>query len=262
MSQYKNPKRCEICRIHRGPWHKEDVYPLWLRRYVLDLVKAHPGGWMYEPRPRILLNTCDNCQKRLARRFEHPASRILKTMMDGLPFTLTASDQQIVASWAVKTDLLSIVARKYSLRRLVRPTVAPPRPDVAEYCRQVVHVMITDVSPPPNTLVRLAYFTDRAAETPEPLIPPGWPRRANDLALVICIPNLVFEIIIGSSIPLESFIDATKCDQRFVLIWPPNPAGIAWPPATAVTPDVVQRLRDEWGHSPDDVVGKAAARHG
>lgn len=106
---------CPVCRV--TTWLEEEhVVPLWIERLIHDWgpftemvdgeVAGEPTDWM-----NIVVGLCRRCNKRLGKKFEEPASRIMKPMIywqptDPTTMLLTRGDQATIGRWVVKTIVL------------------------------------------------------------------------------------------------------------------------------------------------------------
>ncbi len=239
-----HPKpRCKVCDSTTGPWTEEDGYPKWLRKRIHEWLRALPAGALdpgWEQGRRVLLKpVCQRCQRRLNDLFEVPAHELLKTMMDGSIVPLAPRQQGIVAGWAVKTALVLV------LERTVEPYAA-------QLLRGYLGHMLKDGTPPANATARVAYLSDGLERSREGFLPPGWPDALDTrqgFVSVISVPGFICETIIGPAAVVRSFIDVTKEDDRFALIWPPQIAETRWPPPIPLSLFGSEALREEWSHS-------------
>lgn len=84
--------------------------------------------------------------------------------------------------------------------------------------------MLREGAPPANATARIAYLSDGVQEPRQRFLLPGWPD--------VLHPGFVCETVFGSAAIVDSFVDMTKNDDRFTLIWPPQVSAALWPPAT------------------------------
>jgi hypothetical protein len=158
-------------------------------------------------------------------------------MMDGSAISLTARELVLVAGWSAKTALVLRLADKDT------------EPYAAEVIRGYLGHMLKDATPPPNTTIRLGYLSDSLHRSHEGFLPPGWPDALDPhrgFFGLLAVPGFVCETIVGPAPVIRGFIDATKDDDRFVLIWPPQITGALWPPRGLLGPLDLEPLREAW----------------
>ena len=258
MAEGREPKRCQICHSTspQGRWSEEDVLPKWLRKRMLEQIRglpadALPANWQPERRD-VVHPVCEACNGRLNEMFEIPAIDLIKEIVDGSIIELTPRQQVVLAGWFVKTDILFEFARKVRYRG-GRP--GPPEPQRDESFRLDLLGMLEDGTPPANSTARIAYVSPIALPTPEPLVPPRWVNPTlYRLTSVHALPRIVSETVLWGVDPVP-FIDATKHDDRFICIWPPQITKVRWPPSGLLGNADILGLRAAWRHHPDNIVG-------
>jgi hypothetical protein len=221
----------------------EDAYPWWLRRRIHEWIRALPDGSVepeWEQGSRIILKpVCEKCQRRLNTVFESPASVLLKEMMDGSVIDLSPQQQVLVAGWIVKTGLVLLLER---------------HPDglANRLLREWLTHMLKGGTPPANATARIGYFSDNLEQSRKGFLPPGWPDVLDPregIVSVISVPGFICETILGPAAVVRSFIDMTKDDDRFIVVWPPNVTHKWWPPPVTMGLFDSEAVREEWGHS-------------
>jgi hypothetical protein len=257
-------KRCRIClTTTAAPWTKEDVIPIWLRDQAkvwleaLPLTERPDGKLQLEP--RILYKpVCDVCNGTLARVFEDRARPLMIGMLDGTVSILTLRDQATLAGWIVKTDILLELSRK----QRYGPDGISTDSRFDEPLRIMLLGMMDTGLPPANTTVRITHMTGTTTASPRLLVPPAIvERKAYMVSSVHPIPSasgrgfIVAESVIWGNTSPAPFAEATADDKRFLFLWPPIITQQRWPPLLPFGGNDVTRLRQAWGHHPDNLVG-------
>lgn len=236
------PRKCRICESAEGPWTEEDAYPKWLRKRIFEWLRSLPEGIPeqgWEQGARVLLKpVCQRCQRKLNEVFEIPNHDLLKAMLDGSVIKLSPQQQMALAGWTFKTALVLILER----------TTNP-------YAIQVLQRYLRDAleggTPPSNATVRLAYLTDSLKDSRGGFLPPGWPDvldPSEGFWSVISVPGFLGETITGPMPVVRSYIEATKDDDRFILVWPPQLVSVVWPAIPLGFSDS-EAMREAWQHS-------------
>lgn len=236
---------CPICLQH-GDLEKEDWIPLWVRR-TLIVRMAIPG----QQPPRAQTLVCERCNKRMGKLFEEPTSLVMRPLFTGDPALLSARDQQTIATWIVKTNLVRAIATEWGRERLLPNGIWVHRVALA-------YLMETRL-PPVATSVRLGCFepsvlsrgislepsTDSQVRIPSP----DW--EGPFLINIVHSGALLSEMFMGSSVDVERFISATSSDDRLTRIWPPTSSEVNWPPNVLLPGETYADLRAAWQHGPE-----------
>jgi hypothetical protein len=247
-------KRCNICLSVNGPWTAEDIYPKWLRKWMLglmELVNETPSDLPpFQPSRRPLFKpVCQSCQRRLNQTFEIPASSLMLELLEHTEMVLTPERQTTIAAWLIKTDII------FALYREPPFALTPP---YAELLRRKLLRMMEDGMPPPNTTARIGAIKDGdvPAERPRPFLPEGWPNASISIVSSVSpVATMVSETIIGGDLSLVPYVSATQGDERLLYVWPPQIGGVRWPPTERMGFDDVLDLREEWLQHPDNIIG-------
>jgi hypothetical protein len=168
-----------------------------------------------------------------------PAHALLKEMMDGSALSLSPRQQLLVGGWVAKTALVLILGRTSEPRHI-------------DLLRGHLRHLLEHGTPPPDTTVRVAYLSNRLDESRGGFLPSGWPDAHNTsggIVHVVSVPGLVAETLTGPGPLIRSYIEATKDDDRFVVVWPPHVTAQVWPPAVVFSAPDAEALRDAWRHS-------------
>jgi hypothetical protein len=232
---------CKICSSTTGSWTEEDGYPKWLRKRIHEWIRALPAG-VVEPgweqgRRSLLKPVCQRCQRRLNEAFEVPAHKLIKEMIDGSVINLTPRQQVVVASWCAKSALVLVLARTLD-------------PKLTEKPRVYLRYMLEHGTPPPNATVRIAYLSGGLEQSHRHFLPKGWPGAlaSYEIQHVLSTAGFVCETITSPGPILLPFIEATKDDDRFMVVWPPHITSQRWPPRIPLRLLDLEALREEWGH--------------
>lgn len=247
-------KRCSICLKPEGPWTAEDIYPRWLRKWVLGIMEAAnatPSDLPeFQPIPRPLWKpVCQTCQRTLNKMFEIPASALMLELLEHTELALTPHQQIVIAAWLIKTDIIFALYRE--------PPFAP-LPEQSRFLRAQLLRMMEDGTPPANSTARIAPIKegDVASDTTRRFLPPGWPNlNISVVSSVSSLGTMVSETIIGGKLSVLPYVEATQDDDRFVYVWPPQVSNVSWPPPGRLSFYDVADLRKEWQQHPDNIIG-------
>jgi hypothetical protein len=247
-------KQCNICLTFDGPWTAEDIYPKWLRKWILQIMEAANATPSDLPQLRPIRRplwkpVCQACQRTLNKMFEIPAKSLMLDLLEHAELPLNPQQQIVIASWLIKTDIIFALYRK--------PPFAPLPEQIAFLRAQLVRMM-QDGTPPPNATARIAAIKegDVPAETPRRFLPPEWPNpHMSVVSSVSSLGTLVSETVIGGRLSVVPYIEATQNDDRFVYVWPPQLSDVHWPPSGRLSFYDVESLRDEWKQHPDNIIG-------
>jgi hypothetical protein len=238
--------RCKICGSTEPRQTAEDAFPLWLRKRIFEWLRSLPPAFLppdwEQGRKTLLKPVCQPCQRALNVRFEGPTSDLLKMMLDGTEVLLSPPQQALIAGWATKTSL--VLRLKSAFDQELHGAIK----DLRVQLRQ----LLKDRAPAANTTTRIAYFSDRLKASCGKLLPPGWPNALDHADTsswfsVIAVPGFVSETITGPPHLIKSFIDMTKDDDRFLLLWPPHATPQRWPPSDLLSIYDIKILGDAWG---------------
>jgi len=167
---------------------------------------------------------CARCNNRWMSRLEAAAQPILRTLIRGLPSSLTPDNQETLAAWSVKTA--------YMFRYAVRPVRPVPQP-----WRDMFYA---DRSLPPSTHVWFGRYGGdavcRAWTTPLILKVPSRPHESREGEL--------FTLALGQAVMQVAFIDydglqgtivpPDGAERLIMQIWP-TCGSQHWPPPMAFT---------------------------
>ena len=215
---------------------REHVFPRWLvplfpdlddaeylRRLIrqdTDEERRHPSG----PFDLVVTDICEVCNNGWMSRLEQDVQPILTPMLLDVPRTLSAPDQQTVATWATKTMLVMQGANIGGER-------FTPAEEYRWFCDHV--------APLPNSHVWLCRYggegnwplsvhqwgmTIRPADAP----PPQPTDPVNGFGVVFAIGPLVFWLF-GHTLRGDLYTSAGS-DDAHVLIWPALGNDVRWPP--------------------------------
>ncbi len=235
---------CRICGSKEPRQTAEDAYPLWLRKRIFEWLRSLPPAFLpldwEQGSKTLLMPVCQTCQKALNVRFESPASTLLKTMLDGSEVLLSPAQQTLIAGWAVKTSLVLRLKSAADLKLH----------EATQDLRVQLCQLLKERTPAANTTTRIAYFSDRLKASRGRLLPPGWPDvldARDGWFSVIAVPGFVSETIKGPPDLIESFINMTKDDDRFLLVWPEQTSPQRWPPRELLSIYDVEIIGKSWG---------------
>lgn len=213
---------------------------------MYDWFRSLPKGYLppdWTPGSKTILKpVCQQCQKRLNVRFESPAALVLKPMLDGSEVLLSPPQAKFVAAWGTKTAL--VLRLKAAIDQGMREATQDLRLQLLQ--------LIEGRSPAPTTTTRIAYLADHLEASRGQLLPAGWPDvvegRPGSWISVIAAPGLICETICAPSDVVGSFIDMTKDDDRFIVVWPEPPIPRLWPPREIMSLFDLDALSKAWGH--------------
>jgi len=209
---------CALCR-DTGPLTDEDILPLWARSELFALFPPKPS----QSRPaRIKIRICQDCNRRMGRRFEATAAPILKPLLSGRSGSLGPDEQCVISYWAIKTILLLGIA---NLRKVGR-----------NYERDRTRlIQLADGREPPNgTSVRMARYpagpdgTEEGARLAE-ILPDGAPRGVENVG-VFSLGYVAFEVVVANPDEMMRFISLTRGSDKLVRIWPIQLQAVSFPP--------------------------------
>lgn len=113
------PFTCAFCGSTKRPRGREHVLPDWLSTIGLDLsqVEYHvgwlnrvPRRWTSTPFTATVRAVCDDCNHGWMSGLEGAAKPILTPLILGETKDLSADDQRLIATWAFKTALVSMLS--------------------------------------------------------------------------------------------------------------------------------------------------------
>jgi hypothetical protein len=230
------PRACIFCG-RPGGLTREHAWPNWISEVLPHLKQPIPRtrftrrrttGEVYDRRERLerpldkrVQQVCGPCNHEWMSNLEGRVRPILSPMLLGQPTTLGASEQALVAFWAVKTAMVLEYTQPTTQRGI--PQV---HRDYLYHRRQA----------PPTALVSLAAYNGPSigpiyVQTNYTLQHVGLPlppddARPNAYAASFGIGELVFEIL-GYVIPANvEFVEGPAT----ILIWPDPRPHVNWPP--------------------------------
>lgn len=232
-------QRCIFCG-GPGPLTREHVIALWIAKTLDDMEpgttewQAHyyAGGLVERDRqhpaaksgPTIIVRTvCASCNGGWMAQVEDRAKASLEPMIRGQATTLSPQQQLEVAAWAAKT----VAALEYH-----EPTAVITTPDDRRLIRR-------EMRPPSHHRIRLAC---RDAYM-EPLITKTLVARSEGAAdeapdvfvTVLAIGFLVVHIWGGHGTwEAKTLAHTGVRTDRSLMVWPPIPGDVAWPPAISL----------------------------
>jgi hypothetical protein len=263
-------RRCIFCESE-GPLTREDVIPRWVADILNDMEPGDPepewrlhytaGGLVERDRqhptgdPTVIVRTvCERCNNGWMSELEERVKPIMEPMIRGQRVTLDVEQQLDVATWASKT----VAALEFH-----EPTTVITRPEDR-------HLIREQLRPPHHHLVRLAYRDEyleslvvktlvaRSDEAPD--------ERPDSFATLLGIGFVIIQVWGGHGADTGGGLTRTGTTiDRAVMVWPPVPRAIDWPPPTPIPEDDFDDLAREvimWADDSPDLAAWRATRRG
>ena len=206
---------CPICGRNEQ-LNIEHALPQWLRRHAHSVAAGQPfvgtlasGSLQAPAMPLTRVTVGKDCNSWMGRTFESPTKPVLIPLIDGVPHSMLPTGQALVARWATKTALVSVLDEAASMA------------DVYRVWRQ------SGGDPPPGTRVHVGHYLSpgKAPADTRQRVPSGID------AAFLGYPNIVGQLVVVVCIPLRGRPVRTVAEARggVVPIWPPTGTPITWP---------------------------------
>ena len=248
---------CVFCG-YQGKLHNEHAWPEWIREVLPDgHVKGYASqheilvgtGYVKESTPMLRAEAADRkvkvvcqseCNGGWMSDLENAAKPALEPLILGEPRNLSEEDQTLIALWAAKTEMMLQFIHRRDLRGV------PPAHYEHVYAKRTApSAMRIWLSAASDRFYRTAHYT-RASRLPRGtslLLPASITDRdlralirPNTYRSVMVIGRLVISLVGWTVADIEFSVapkDAWAPTRR--CIWPPKPAGWAWPPDVVLT---------------------------
>lgn len=238
-----SPTGCYWCGA--TPLSREDLIPQWLLAVLAEISPSADGfnsAWDYvdrtgdtsrtfpQRRPEIVVRSvCEPCNNGWMSDLEARTMPVLGPLVRGSGARLSIDDQLVLACWAAKTVALLDTFQAGSIM-------------LSEIDKAQIRL---DRVAPTGFHIRLGYRTD-AVETPTNLYLAGMNARLvgtsvtsnpdqNGFAVTIGIGHVAICVYGGPAFDApERWRDGGNLPM---MVWPPTPAGLSWPPTAPILHD-------------------------
>ena len=261
-------RRCIFCKSG-GPLTREHVIAGWITDILNDMEPSDPtpkwglhytaGGIVERNRrhpagePTVIVRTvCEACNSGWLSDLERRVKPVMEPMVRGRGVTLSMEQQIDVATWASKT----VAALEFH-----EPTTAVTKPEDRRLIRG-------ELRPPHHHLVRLAcrkeYLEALVVKTLVARTADADDARPDAFATLVGIGFLIVQVWGGHGADTGGGLTrmGTQTD-RAVMVWPPVPPSVTWPPLTPIAEEEFDNLAREvipWANDSPELTAWRAIR--
>ena len=214
------PAACPFCGSDKD-LTGEDVWPKWYSRFLRERGYSVKGPGTTRGGLAILVPVCATCNNRWMSVLENDVARLLATMMDTAQtsqMTLSVHDQNVLASWAMKTAYL------------IDAATAPVIP------RGFLHRFALRRRPDESTFIWLSvcapHVAVRASKRAVDFLTPTGPTKnsPNGIVITFSVFSVVFQIVTGFNGPARLDDGRSQYRDALLPIWPTPRSPVVWPP--------------------------------
>ena len=247
---------CIFCDNNSGS--REHFWPKWIHeRYAFGPIKMEAKGKevIVIPNPELKVKTvCRTCNNGWMSDLEAESIPVIGEMVDGKPIDLSEEQQKLVATWSMKTAMMSD-----SMKGRNVPNTFFTKDEGRE--------LRVERTIPPLTLVWLGSVDDMhllSMGTDFTLNDAEGKRLATVIAATIVAGRFVTQIVRVHMNQKNKVLADLPCkfgdwNEKLIQIWPIKQPTLHWPPPKAFTnggPDGIAYLADRWRLGDEtDIIG-------